>query len=67
MADGGDVAPGSPPRGSRPGAGTADKRLLRGAQTRRTVLRAAADAASLDGLEAISFGGLAATTGDCLV
>ncbi|MGY5307102.1 TetR/AcrR family transcriptional regulator [Nocardia gipuzkoensis] len=40
-----------------------DKRLLRGARTRATVLRRAVDIASLDGLEGLSFGRLAADTG----
>lgn len=40
-----------------------DKRLLRGARTRGTVLRHAVDLASLDGLEGLSFGRLAAGTG----
>ncbi|WP_174189576.1 TetR/AcrR family transcriptional regulator [Nocardia barduliensis] len=40
-----------------------DKRLLRGARTRATVLRHAVDLASLDGLEGLSFGRLAAETG----
>lgn len=44
-------------------AGTTDKRLLRGARTRRTVLRRAVDIASLDGLGSVSFGRLAAGTG----
>ncbi|AYF75943.1 TetR/AcrR family transcriptional regulator [Nocardia yunnanensis] len=40
-----------------------DKRLLRGSRTRRTVLRRAVDIASLDSLEGLSFGRLAADTG----
>lgn len=40
-----------------------DKRLLRGARTRRTVLRRAVDLASLDGLDRVTFGRLAADTG----
>jgi AcrR family transcriptional regulator len=40
-----------------------DKRLLRGARTRQTVLRRAVDVASLEGLEGLSFGRLAADTG----
>lgn len=40
-----------------------DGRLLRGAKTRRTVLRRAVDDASLNGLSALSFGRLAAETG----
>ena len=45
-----------------PGAIT-DKRLLRGVRTRQIVLRKAVDTASLDGLDGVSFGGLAAATG----
>jgi AcrR family transcriptional regulator len=40
-----------------------DKRLLRGARTREAVLRYAVDIASLDGLDQVSFGQLAADTG----
>ncbi|WP_378738528.1 TetR/AcrR family transcriptional regulator [Nocardia brasiliensis] len=40
-----------------------DKRLLRGAKTRQTVLRHAVDIASLDGLAGLSFGGLATEAG----
>ncbi|MFD6161518.1 TetR/AcrR family transcriptional regulator [Nocardia sp. NPDC060256] len=40
-----------------------DKRLLRGAKTRQTVLRHAVDIASLNGLEGLSFGGLATDAG----
>ncbi|PXX59859.1 TetR family transcriptional regulator [Nocardia tenerifensis] len=40
-----------------------DKRLLRGAKTRQTVLRRAVDVASVDGLEGLSFGRLATDTG----
>ncbi|KAA8887568.1 TetR/AcrR family transcriptional regulator [Nocardia colli] len=40
-----------------------DKRLLRGAKTRQTVLRHAVDIASLDGLEGLSFGRLATDSG----
>ncbi|MEE4494961.1 TetR/AcrR family transcriptional regulator [Streptomyces sp. BE230] len=40
-----------------------DKRLLRGARTRKIVLRQAVDVASLEGLGRISFGHLALTTG----
>lgn len=40
-----------------------DKRLLRGARTRKLVLRQAVDTASLDGLSAVSFGRLATDTG----
>lgn len=42
---------------------TTDKRLLRGRRTRQTVLRRAVDVASLEGLEGLSFGRLAADTG----
>lgn len=44
-------------------AGITDKRLLRGAKTRATVLRRAVDIASLDGLSGLSFGRLATDTG----
>jgi AcrR family transcriptional regulator len=40
-----------------------DKRLLRGARTRRTVLRRAVDLASLEGLEGLSFSRVAADAG----
>ncbi|GAB3882713.1 TetR/AcrR family transcriptional regulator [Kibdelosporangium lantanae] len=40
-----------------------DKRLLRGARTRQTVLRRAVDIASVEGLEGLSFGRLATDTG----
>ncbi|URN13537.1 TetR/AcrR family transcriptional regulator [Streptomyces radiopugnans] len=40
-----------------------DKRLLRGARTRETVLRRAVDIASLEGLDNVSFGRLATDTG----
>jgi AcrR family transcriptional regulator len=40
-----------------------DKRLARGERSRQVVLRAAADVASLDGLESTSFGRLAEATG----
>lgn len=40
-----------------------DKRLLRGARTRQTVLRQAVDIASLEGLSGVSFGRLASGTG----
>ncbi|MFF3226174.1 TetR/AcrR family transcriptional regulator [Nocardia suismassiliense] len=40
-----------------------DKRLLRGAKTRQTVLRHAVDIASLDGLAGLSFGRLATDSG----
>jgi AcrR family transcriptional regulator len=36
-----------------------DRRLLRGAQSRRTIVRHAVDVASLDGLDGLSFGRLA--------
>lgn len=50
---------------SLPATGTvpSDRRLLRGARTRRIVLRAAVDMASLDGLHGVSFGRLAMATG----
>src|ERR1035437_4089967 len=35
-----------------------DRRLLRGAQSRRTIVRHAVDGASLDGLDGLSFGRL---------
>ncbi|MEU9497811.1 TetR/AcrR family transcriptional regulator [Streptomyces sp. NPDC048196] len=44
-------------------ADVTDKRLLRGARTRKTVLKRAVDIASLDGLEGVSFGRLATDTG----
>ncbi|MBC3840416.1 TetR/AcrR family transcriptional regulator [Streptacidiphilus sp. 4-A2] len=44
-------------------ADVTDKRLLRGAQTRKVVLQRAIDIASLDSLEGASFGRLAADTG----
>lgn len=40
-----------------------DRRLLRGAQSRRTIARHAVDVASLDGLDGLSFGRLAADLG----
>lgn len=40
-----------------------DKRLLRGARTRETVLRHAVDLVSLDGLDGLSFGRLATESG----
>ncbi|NUU21723.1 MAG: TetR/AcrR family transcriptional regulator [Streptomycetaceae bacterium] len=43
--------------------GITDKRLLRGARSRELVLRAAVDLASLEGLDNLSFGRLAAETG----
>ena len=45
------------------GGEVTDKRLQRGARTRRAVLDRAADMASLDGLSALSFGRLAADVG----
>ncbi|MFJ3904670.1 TetR/AcrR family transcriptional regulator [Streptomyces sp. NPDC090025] len=44
-------------------ASITDKRLLRGARTRETVLRRAVDVASLEGLEDVSFGRLATDIG----
>ncbi|MFI6644534.1 TetR/AcrR family transcriptional regulator [Streptomyces sp. NPDC050504] len=44
-------------------SGVTDKRLLRGARTRKIVLRQAVDVASLEGLGSISFGHLALATG----
>ncbi|MFI6650504.1 TetR/AcrR family transcriptional regulator [Streptomyces sp. NPDC050529] len=44
-------------------SGVTDKRLLRGARTRGTVLRRAVDIASLEGLDGVSFGRLAVDTG----
>lgn len=61
---GGDVRAGTGP--SIPALGTApttDRRLLRGARTRKIVLRAAVDVASADGLDGVSFGRLASATG----
>ncbi|MFX0575328.1 TetR/AcrR family transcriptional regulator [Nocardia nepalensis] len=49
--------------GGRVAGGPEDKRLLRGARSRRLVLRQAVDTASLDGLEGLSFGKLATDTG----
>ncbi len=40
-----------------------DRRLLRGAQSRRTIARHAVDVASLDGLDGLSFGRLATDLG----
>ena len=40
-----------------------DRRLLRGAQSRRTIVRHAVDVASLDGLDGLSFGRLATDLG----
>jgi len=40
-----------------------DRRLLRGAQSRRTIARHAVDVASLDGLDGLSFGRLAVDLG----
>jgi len=42
---------------------THDRRLLRGAQSRRTIVRHAVDVASLDGLDGLSFGRLATDLG----
>ncbi|MBN3931620.1 TetR/AcrR family transcriptional regulator [Streptomyces verrucosisporus] len=50
-----------PTRGGK--APITDKRLLRGARTRETVLRRAIDIASLEGLDNVSFGRLATDTG----
>jgi AcrR family transcriptional regulator len=47
----------------RPGHDPADRRLLRGARTRRAIARHAVDVASLDGLEGLSLGRLAADLG----
>lgn len=44
-------------------ADVTDKRLLRGARTRKAVLERAVDIASLEGLEGVSFGRLATDTG----
>ncbi|OXY85480.1 transcriptional regulator [Streptomyces diastatochromogenes] len=44
-------------------AGTSDRRLLRGAQTRQTIARHAADVASLEGLSGLSIGRLATDLG----
>lgn len=46
-----------------PAEETTDRRLLRGAQSRRTVTRRAVDIASLDGLDGLSFGRLAEDLG----
>jgi AcrR family transcriptional regulator len=55
---------GKTPAGPSPIPGqTTDKRLLRGARTRGTVLRRAVDLASLDSLGGLSFGRLASSTG----
>ena len=40
-----------------------DRRLLRGAQSRRAIARRAVDVASLEGLDGLSFGGLATDLG----
>ncbi|MFC7310212.1 TetR/AcrR family transcriptional regulator [Streptomyces monticola] len=48
----------APPKGT-----ITDKRLMRGARSRKVVLERAVDVASLEGLDNISFGGLAADTG----
>ncbi|MCX4821317.1 TetR/AcrR family transcriptional regulator [Streptomyces sp. NBC_01142] len=49
--------------GADVGAGTTDRRLLRGAQTRQTIARYAADVASLEGLNGLSIGRLATDLG----
>src|SRR5918997_1917781 len=46
-----------------PDAGTSDKRLLRGARSRRLVARHAADLASTEGLDGLSIGRLASDLG----
>lgn len=46
-----------------PLAEVTDKRLLRGARTRKVVLRQAVDLASLEGLDNVTFGRLATDTG----
>ncbi|MEV3856108.1 TetR/AcrR family transcriptional regulator [Streptomyces sp. NPDC050095] len=43
--------------------GTSDRRLLRGARSRRALLRRAVDVASVDGLDGLSLGGLAGDLG----
>jgi len=43
--------------------GVQDRRLLRGAQSRQTIVRHAVDVASLDGLDGLSFGHLATDLG----
>lgn len=60
---GGHARAGSAPTLPATGAVTTDRRLLRGARTRGIVLREAVDVASLDGLDGVSFGGLATATG----
>ncbi|WP_433413911.1 TetR/AcrR family transcriptional regulator [Microtetraspora malaysiensis] len=45
------------------GAAVSDQRLLRGARARRTITRHAVDVASLEGLNGLSFGRLAADLG----
>lgn len=45
------------------GPGSADQRLLRGARSRQTIVRHAVDVASLDGLNGLSLGRLAADLG----
>ncbi|MGA4838013.1 TetR/AcrR family transcriptional regulator [Streptomyces sp. G45] len=53
-----------PPNPTRaPGGATTDRRLLRGARTRRTIARHAADVASLEGLNGLSIGRLATDLG----
>jgi AcrR family transcriptional regulator len=65
----GSPAFGSPASGSallpreQPQVEITDKRLLRGARTRKIVLRRAVDIASLEGLDGVSFGRLATDTG----
>lgn len=58
-----DIGPDSAVLTRRASAEITDKRLLRGAKTRQTVLRHAADIASLDGLAGLSFGRLATEAG----
>ncbi|MGW1895517.1 TetR/AcrR family transcriptional regulator [Streptomyces sp. NPDC002004] len=60
---GGDSGESAPPPREQAQPETTDKRLLRGARTRKVVLRQAVDIASLDGLTSLSFGRLAADTG----
>ncbi len=51
------------PSGIDAGAGTTDRRLLRGARTRQVIARHAADMASLEGLSGLSIGRLATDLG----
>ncbi|WP_406398607.1 TetR/AcrR family transcriptional regulator [Streptomyces sp. NBC_00879] len=51
------------PSPERTPAEVTDKRLLRGARTRKIVLRRAVDVASMDGLNGVSFGRLSVDTG----